>query len=162
MTDETPVDTADPWREWRYFLGRWQGKGTGKPGESAVERTYRLVLNEQFIELADRSTYPPQERNPEGEIHEEIGYISHDRQRGRFILREFHVEGYVNQYVLKDREPQALTFVFETEAIENMPPGWSARTTYEIMDQDHFRETFDLAGPQGGWRCFITNELERV
>ena len=95
-------------------------------------------------------------------MHEEVGYFSYDANRQKHVLREFHVEGYVNQYLLEDRGPGGQKFVFVTEAIENIPPGWSARTTYEILDENCFRETFELAGPEQEWRCFITNELERV
>lgn len=153
--------TADPWEPFRYFLGRWRGIGSGNPGESQVEREYKLVLNEQFIQIINRSVYEPQERNPEGEVHEDIGYLSFDRSRQRHILREFHVEGYVNQYMLEDWDPGRKTLVLRTEAIENIPPGWQARTTYEILGENEFRETFDLAGPDQEWSCYITNEFKR-
>jgi hypothetical protein len=81
MNDEKSMETADPWKLFRYFLGKWKGIGSGNPGKSQVEREYRLVLNEQFIQINDRSVYEPQERNPEGEVHEEIGYLSYDRNR---------------------------------------------------------------------------------
>jgi hypothetical protein len=120
------------------------------------------VLNNQFIQINDRAVYEPQERNPEGEVHEEIGYISYDRNRDKFVLREFHVEGYVNQYILEDLGPGENQVVFKTEAIENIPAGWQARTTYEILGENEFRETFDLAGPDQGWSCFIAIEFKRV
>jgi hypothetical protein len=162
MSDESSDNATIPWEIFRFFLGRWGGTGSGNPGESQVEREYRPVLNEQFIQITDRAVYLPQERNPEGEVHEEIGYISYDRDRGKFVLREFHVEGYVNQYVLEDRGPDGKVLVFRTEAIENIPTGWQARTTYEILGEDEFKETFDLAGPDKEWSCFITNVFKRV
>jgi hypothetical protein len=162
MSDVSNNNTRIPWDIFRFFLGRWDGTGSGKPGESQVEREYKFVLNEQFIQINDRSVYEPQERNPAGEVHEEIGYISYDRSRDKFVLREFHVEGYVNQYVLEDLGPDAKLLVFKTEAIENIPAGWQARTTYEIRGENEFREIFDLAGPDQAWNCFITNEFKRA
>jgi hypothetical protein len=162
MNDESINDPAIPWEVFRFFLGRWSGTGSGKPGESQVEREYRLVLNDQFIQITDRSVYEPQERNPSGEVHEEIGYISYDRSRDKFVLREFHVEGYVNQYISEARGADAKRLVFRTEAIENIPAGWQARTTYEILGENEFRETFDLAGPGQEWSCFITIEFTRA
>lgn len=120
------------------------------------------MLNDQFIQITDRSVYEPQEKNLKGEVHEEIGYISYDRSRGKFVLREFHVEGYVNQYILEDSAAEGKVLVFRTEAIENIPTGWQARTTYEIWGEDEFRETFELAGPDQEWSCFITNEFKRA
>ena len=63
------------------------------------------------------------------------------------MLREFHVEGFVNQYVLEEWDPDKGRLIFRTEAIENIPLGWQARTTYEILAENTFRETFNLAGP---------------
>ncbi len=146
------------WEPFRYFLGRWQGTGSGSPGISTVQRTYSLVLNDYFIEIKNRAVFEPQEKNPDGEIHEELGILSFDKSREAYILREFHVEGIVNQYVLVSRDPM----VFETENIENFYPDWQARTTYKILDENNFRETFDLAGPGKPWGCFITLDLRRV
>lgn len=144
------------------FSRTLEGDRFGEPRRKQVEREYRLVLNEQFIQINDRSVYEPQERNPEGEVHEEIGYISYDRNRQRHVLHEFHVEGYVNQYLLGDRDPGSNKLIFRTEAIENIPPGWRARITCKILGENEFRETFDLAGPEQEWRCFITNEFKRM
>lgn len=159
MKDASEINNTDPWRPFRFFLGRWSGIGIGKPGTSQVEREYRLVLNEKFIQINDRSVYEPQERNPAGEIHEEFGFLSFDQNRQRYVLREFHVEGYVNQYVLEDAHEDIL--VLKTEAIENIPPGWQARTTYEILGENEFRETFDLAGPDQEWTCYISVEFKK-
>ena len=160
MKDETN-ENVDPWEPFRYFLGQWRGTGSGNPGESQVEREYKFVLNEQFIQIINRSVYEPQEQNPEGEVHEDIGYLSYDRSRHRHVLREFHVEGYVNQYLLEDWDTGSQKLVLRTEAIENIPPGWQTRTTYEILGENEFRETLDLAGPGQEWSCYITNELKR-
>lgn len=158
-TYESP-DPADLWGPLRYLLGSWCGTSSGKPGVSSTDRTYTLILDGQFIEVRGRSTFEPQQSNPSGEVHEELGLISYDKGRSRHVLREFHVEGYVNQYVLEPPSgSQKLVFV--TEAIENIPPGWQARTTLEILSPDSFRETFELAGPGKPWSCYITSELHR-
>jgi hypothetical protein len=162
MTGEPTQDSADLWSPFRFFLGGWEGTGTGKPGLSSCDRDYELILDDRFIQVRNRSVYEPQEANPEGEIHEDLGILSYDKTREIFVFREFHIEGYVNQYVLEswDREREILTLV--TEMIENLAPGWQARTTYEILNDDEFRETFDLAGPGKDWACYITNEFKRV
>lgn len=63
------------------------------------------MLNSQFIRVQNRSEYPPQEKNPKGEVHEDEGFISYDRARQRLVLRQFHVEGFVNQYVQESDSP---------------------------------------------------------
>jgi hypothetical protein len=49
------------------------------------------------------------------------------------------MDGYVNQSVLEPFAPGSQKLVFVTEAIENIPPGWEARTTLEILSSDRFR-----------------------
>ena len=162
MATDNSSDSKDQWEIFCYFLGDWTGTGTGVPGISSTERSYRLTLSDQFIEIKSRSVYEPQEKNPSGEVHDEFGMISYDKTRSTYVIREFHVEGYVNQYVLESSTIDNTKLVFVTEAIENIPPGWRARTALEILSEDSFRETFELSGPDKGWTCYITNELHRV
>ena len=103
-----------------------------------------------------------QEANPSGEVHEEIGLIGFDQARSQYVLREFHVEGFVNQYMLEGDASDESTFIFVTESMENMPPGWRDRTTLEILSGDSFREIFELAGPGEEWTCCITIEFQRI
>lgn len=161
MADNQSNET-DKWEKFRYFLGDWTGTGTGKPGGSSAERSYTLILADQFIQISNRSVFEPQEANPSGEVHEEVGFLSFDQGRSKYVLREFHVEGFVNQYVLELDTNDETQFEFVTESIENIPPGWRARITLEILSEDSFREIFDLAGPGKQWTCVITNEFKRV
>jgi hypothetical protein len=60
------------------------------------------------------------------------------------VLRQFHQEGFVNQFVMAPRQ-QGGPIVFESEALENLRSGWKARETYEVVSPDEFVETFELA-----------------
>lgn len=143
----TPSDKPDPWRPVRGLLGSWVGEARGEPGIGNSEREYRFTLRDRFIQVDGKSTYPPQEKNPKGEVHEEVGFMSYDRAAGKLVLRQFHVEGFVNHYVLDRVSEDGKTIVFLTAAIENVPSGWRGRETYEIVSRDEFVETFALAPP---------------
>jgi hypothetical protein len=91
--------------------------------------------------------YPPTSRKPEGEIHEDIGYISYDRSRHTFVLRQCHIEGFVNQYVLDSVSTDGRSLVFSSEAMENIPNGWRAKERYQITSSREITETFELAPP---------------
>jgi hypothetical protein len=69
MDNKTNSSELDIWHSFHFFLGTWQGSGTGKPGHSQVTSTYALILQDRFIQVQDMAIYPPQERNPNGEIH---------------------------------------------------------------------------------------------
>jgi hypothetical protein len=93
----------------------------------------------------DSSIYPAQPKNPKGEVHEDWGIISYDRSRKTHILRQFHTEGYVNQFVAEPNARGGLRF--SSEAIENIPTGYRARETYTETGPDSFVERFELAEP---------------
>ena len=86
--------------------------------------------------------------------------ISFDRARKQFVYRQFHVEGFVNQYSAEAAEG-AKREVFVSEAIENIPPGWRARETYNILSNDEFTETFELAEPGKEFEVYTETRLKR-
>lgn len=150
------------WTNFNFLVGSWQGTGSGQPGSSKVERTYQFILNGKFIEAKNKSTYPPQDQNPQGEVHEDVGLISYDKGRKTFVLRQFHIEGFVNQYVCDTLAPDSRTIVFTTESIENIPPGWRARETYQVISPDEFTETFELAEPGKDFEVYTRNHFLRT
>jgi hypothetical protein len=76
------------------------------------------------------------------------------------VFRQFHVEGFVNQYVV-DPSSTPARIVMTTEAIENIPLGWRARETY-VIETDRLEETFELAGPGKEFEVYSRNRLTRV
>lgn len=126
-----------------FLIGRWEGTSEGQPGVARVQREYTAVLNSRFIRVQNQSVYEPQARNPKGEVHEDLGMFSFDSGRKRLVFRQFHKEGFVNQYVHDPTETGKV--VFTTEAIENIPVGWRARETYVVHGSDAFEEVFELA-----------------
>ena len=159
IASQQPV--ADPLDPLAFVVGRWEGTSEGQPGKARVQREYRRVLNSRFIHGRNRSEYPPQEKNPKGEIHEDESWFSFDRARKRIVLRQFHIEGFVNQYV-QDADPSSTKLVFTTESIENIPPGWRARETYVIHGPDEFEEIFELAAGGKPFELYSRARLTRV
>jgi hypothetical protein len=145
FAEEAPKQ--DVWKPFRFFVGSWTGISEGQPGTSKVESKYEFILKGNFLEVTGKSVYPPQEKNPKGQIYEGFDLISYDRIREKFVLRQFSGEGFVNQYVLDRMDPDGKTFVFVTESMENLPPGFHARKTYKILNREQFTDTFELALP---------------
>ena len=154
-------EERDVWEPLRFFVGSWEGAGKGCPGVSTGERKYQFILNGQFLEVRTTSVYEPQGENSEGEIHEDWGIISYDGSREKFVFRQFHAEGFVNQYVLDSLVWQRKALVFLTESIENIPPGWRARITCTITNDDEFIEVFELAGPEKDFEVYVENRFRR-
>lgn len=144
-----------------FLVGTWEGRADGQPGNGTSRRTYERALDGRFLRVRNRSTYPAQPKNPKGEVHEDEGYLSLDSARKRLVLRQFHSEGFVNQYVEVPDSPDA-PIVFETEAIENIPPGFRARETYTRRGPDSFDETFELAEPSKDFEVYSRTSFTRV
>ncbi len=153
-----PEDAMKPLQ---FLIGRWVGTSEGQPGAGSVQRSYTRILNSKYIQVTNESIYPPQEKNPKGERHEDMGMFSFDANRQRLVLRQFHVEGFVNQYIA---EPGAVgpPLVFTTEAIENIPPGWRARESYRALGPNEIEEVFELAEPGKEFEVYSHTRLKRV
>ncbi len=150
---------ADAWEPVRFLVGSWEGDVSGQPGRGKCVREYRFALNNRYLEVRNKSTYPVQPKNPKGEVHEDWGMISYDRARRKFVLRQFHVEGFVNQYAAEPLRDRVL--VFHSEAIENIPPGFRARETYTITGPDTFRERFEIAEPGKDFELYSETRFRR-
>lgn len=159
VSAQIPHDSL--WAPMRFFIGTWSGVGEGEGGTSVCERNYQWALNGNFIQVRSKSAYAPQEKNPQGEIHEEIGYINYNNIEQKFMLREFHVEGYVNEYRLESVSPDGKKFTFVSYEIENIPNGWRAREIYEILGNDEFVETFELAAPGKDFSVYTKSTMRR-
>jgi hypothetical protein len=150
----------DVWSPLKYFIGTWKGTGKGEPGVSQIERTYQSILNGKYIQINHKSSYAPQEKNPKGETHEDIGFFSYDRGRKQFVLRQFHLEGFVNQFKGELLEDGKL-IVFTSESIENIPAGYRAKETYKILNENEFTETFEIAEPNKDFTVYSENHFKR-
>jgi hypothetical protein len=159
---EPSVPAADVWAPFRFFVGSWEGQGEGTPGSGKGRQTFAFILRGTFLQVQNKAVFDPQDKNPRGEVHEDMGVFSYDKARKAFILRQFHVEGFVNQYVFEGAPAaDARTFVFVSEAIENIPAGFKARLTYKILDSDTFEQTFDLAPPGQAFTCYSQGVMKR-
>ncbi len=158
---QEPTTTA-PWDSLKFFVGNWQGTFQGEPGRGKGERHYEFLLRGKFLRVTNKSVYPQQEKNPKGEVHEDLGLFSYDGKRKKFVLRQFHVEGFVNEYVEQEISADGKTLRFETERIENIPDGWRGRETYKIVNQDEYTEVFELAPPQKDFQLYSESHWKRV
>jgi hypothetical protein len=151
----------DIWEPLKFFLGAWEGTSKGQPGQGTCEREYQFALNGKFLQVKNKSIYSAQEKNPKGEVHEDLGFFSYDRSRKNFVLRQFHVESFVNQYLLESKSEDGKTLIFVTESIENIPAGFKAKETYRILNDNEFTETFEIAEPGKTFEVYSEAKFKR-
>lgn len=151
----------DVWAPIRFFEGHWNGTAEGESGTGTVTRSYSFVLNNRYLYETNSSVYSPGRENPRGETHEHRSFFSYDRARKSIVLRQFHQEGFVNQYVLSDSLSGSGKLVFVSERFENFDNNWRARETYEIISMDEFIETFELGAPGKELEVYSRNHFTR-
>ena len=152
--------TDSLWMPFQPFIGTWTGTGDGVDGKGTYERSYQFVLNKKYIEVKNKTVYAPTKENSKGYIHEDVGYISNDKMRNKFVFRQFHGEGFINQYTLDSLSADKKTFVFISEAIENIPKGWRARVTY-VVSENALTEIFHLAEPNKTFEPYTKASLTK-
>lgn len=153
---------TDPWAPLRFIVGSWRGTNAGQPGEGTSERTYQFEFDGTFLVGRNKAVYPPQPANAKGETHQDTGFFSYDKARKKLVLRQFHSEGFVNQYVVDELAADGKSITFVTESIENIPPGWRASERYRITGPDEFVETFELCAPGKACEVYAEGRFRRV
>jgi hypothetical protein len=94
-------------------------------------------------------------------VHEDWGMMSFDKGRKKFVFRQFHIEGFVNQFVMSNAGADAKTIVFTSESIENIPAGFRARETYKMLGPNEFTEVFEIAEPGKEFEIYSEGHFKR-
>jgi hypothetical protein len=149
------------WQPLDFLIGSWIGDETGKAGIGKGERTYEYIMNKKYIKMQNTSKFEPQEKNPNGETHEDLTIFSRDNSRNLIIVRQFNIEGYVNTFVLDTTKSDNRNLIFISELTENSPKGLKARLTYKINNKDEFTELFELALPGKEFEIWLRNFWRR-
>jgi hypothetical protein len=151
----------DPFAALRVLEGKWEGVATGDPGKGVSTREYKFDLAGKFLVGRNRSVYEPKSAGAKPEVHEDMGVFSYDRAAKKLVLRQFHGEGFVNEYALESMAADGKSFVFVTVRIENIAAGWQAKEAYRVISADEIEETFSLAGPGKDFEVYSRTRLKR-
>ncbi len=155
----TPPDNLKPLR---FFVGMWTGTGKGEAGDSKVEREYKFVLNNRFLQATYRSIYPHQTKNQKAKIvHEDFGFFSYDKARKQFVFRQFYVEDFVIQYVVSSISDDGKTIILDSESVENIPKTMRSRVTYKILNGNEFTDTYEIAEPDKDFVVYRVKHFKR-
>ena len=153
---------VDGLAELRWLVGEWRGTGQGDPGTSGSERHIDSFLEGKYLRAKGRSVYPRQEKNPKGEIHEELDMWSYDRARSAIVLRQFDTLGFVCTYVQDKAASATDRWVFNAESLENVPKGWKARYTITRKADDEYHEVLELDPDGKGFQPYVTNRFLKI
>lgn len=152
----------DQWKPFRVLIGEWVGTtdsaADGKPNATC---SFKFALGNSCIEMRARVEGTAQPGKPGTKPHEELSILTYDRSRRLYVLRQFHSEGLSQRFVHDGIPGDGGSFVFVSEAIENVPEGWRMRATYRIKDGDKFEVTLDRAPPGKDFKTYRRIEYHR-
>ena len=133
------VAEEDVWAPFRALEGTWTGESTGFGTTSDVSHTWTFVLGGKFLHLTTVAT----PRDEGSEVHEDVGYLSHDTDRGVFVFRQFLGEGFVNTF---DMKVDGDTLHFTPVSAESAG-GMRVRMRLTFTGADTYTMELDMAGP---------------
>jgi hypothetical protein len=152
----------DPWAPVRVFEGQWEGTISGQPGKQFSRREYHFELNGTFLSQRDHSVFEPKSPGAAPDVRDDFGFFSYDRNLQKIVWRQFHSEGFVNEYTLDSISADGHVLEFVTVRIENLAPGWRAKKSYRILSANEMDETFSLAAPGENFEVYTQAHLKRV
>ncbi len=155
------AQTPDPLAQVAPLVGDWTGVGQGEPGTSAATRHTTRIQNGRFVMVEGRSVYPKQEANKTGETHTSLDVWSFDKARGLIMLRQFDSLGFVSTYAQDKAASRPGHIVLVSESLENVPVGWKAGYTYDLLAVDEYREHFELDPDGKGVKTYVLGRYLR-
>lgn len=137
----------DEWAPFRRLVGEWQGVANGFGGTSDVTHEWSFVMGGHFLRLRTRSVVRAE--NGDGEVHEDVAYLSRDTDHDAFVFRQFLSEGYVNTYEVRidPDDPDAYLFAWrESESAGGM----RAQLRFRFTPDGGYDAALDLASSAEG------------
>ncbi len=155
--DKATRSKLDQWKEWRPLVGIWEGKSEGRPGIGKARLEVSFVLDARYLKIAGIADYTNKKG---GQHHEDFGFVSYDSSRKTNVFRQFHGEGFVNQYVLTSDPNVGGVIELTSESCENSPSGWKVRERYTVTG-DTLDHTFESAPPNKPFEIYVHARLSR-
>ena len=143
-----------------WLIGTWEGTAAGAPGTGAQVRRYEAVLRGEFLMGTNKTTWAATAAHPDGEVHEDISFISYDRAAKRFVMHVFYVERFVAAYACEQTD--ADTWIFTADVVQNGPPGMRAREILVRRGEDLLEPRFELASAGKDFALYTSETLHRV
>jgi hypothetical protein len=129
------------WEPLHPLLGAWKGESKGFGSTADVTHTWEMVLDGHFLRLQTKSV--GRVRGP-GSVHEDVGYASHDTDRGGLVFRQFLTEGFVNTFDVAPAEDDPSTIVFAHRESESSG-GMRVQMRIRFLSNDEYEMELDLA-----------------
>ncbi len=140
LSAQQAAPTAD-WSAWQFFMGKWEGEGTGSPGEGTGGFSFAPDLGKRILVRKNFAEYPATKDRPAFR-HDDLMIVY--QETGKPTRAEyFDNEGHVIHYTVSfSADSTAVVFVSEASTSE---PRYRLTNTKD--GNDKLIITFEIAPP---------------
>jgi hypothetical protein len=144
---------------WSHFIGEWEGKGTGEPGQSsgggftfAPDLSDKILVRRNFAEYAATQSKPAYR-------HEDLMVTYFDPQSHNWRADYWDNEGHIIHYTAQLSD-QGRSAVFVSDPAPRSP---AFRLTYTAESANDLAIKFEIAPPDkpGQFATYITARVAR-
>jgi hypothetical protein len=151
------AQAPDPWSDFRFLLGQWEGAGKGAPGAGGGTFSFELALDGNVLIRRSHSEYPATKDRP-ATIHDDLMLVYREGTavRALYVDNEKHV---IHYDVALGSSPRTITF---TSPVEPDAPRF--RFIYRVIDTDTVNNRFEIAPPgkPDAFTLYIEGDAKKV
>jgi len=147
---EISAKSADAWTPFRFLVGDWVGKGSGKPGEGSGYFSFAFDLGGKILVRKNHSEYPPKPGEKTGIVHDDL-LILYSKAGGAYSAIYFDNEGHVIAYKIPKAETGNI--IFESEGTEKE---MRFRLTYDFKPDGGVDVGFAMAAPGQDFKPYLS------
>jgi len=141
--------------QWQWLLGKWEGEGSGRPGQGKGYFSFEYILNNKVIERKSHSEYPSQDKSSTL-VHDDVMLIYPDSSgrpgKAIYLDNEGHVINYKIAY-----SDQSIIFLSE-KTTQNLV----FRLTYTRLSDGEVNTRFEFAQNGKQFSTYIEGKSKKV
>ena len=126
------------WDKWDWLLGKWQGEGSGQPGQGDGAFTFAFELDRNIIVRKSSTEFPATDSKPKF-VHDDILIVYMDYSGNPSKAIYFDNEGHVIYYTVSYLDK---SIIFLSDAIPNAP---FFRLSYTALDEKTVNIKFEMS-----------------
>jgi hypothetical protein len=134
----TGFSQQNPWSNWNWLLGEWQGEGSGQPGQGDGTFSFTFELDKKVIVRKSSTEFPATDSKPKS-VYEDLMVVYLDYTGNPSKAIYFNSEGHTINYSISYRES---TIILISEKIPNGP---IFRLTYTLIDDNTVNTKFEMS-----------------
>jgi hypothetical protein len=143
------------WDKWSWLIGKWQGAGTGQPGQGGGVFSFSFDLDRNIIIRKGHSEYAGIQGRPTT-IHDDLMIIYTDQKSEPGKAIYFDNEGHTINYTIVYKEK---SIVFTSDKTPDAPV---YRLIYDLLDNGIVNTKFEMSQDGVNFKTYVEGKSKKV